>query len=431
MASRKIYFSVWLATIVVAFLIRSGAACYWQSQLETPYTFGSLEGDSHAYWILGQQIYQGQPYRYGDDTARVFRAPGYPMMLATMFAVRGKDVPVLTARHLNALWGTVSVILVGCLAGQLFGAWVGLLAGGLVALHPGSVIMSGLVLTEAPFSPWMLLQLICWLRAAASEQRQPLILWSVLGGISAGIGVLIRPSWFLFTPFAVVVALLCVSQKRRQVAIGALMLGSTAIVMVPWWVRNYQVTDQFVPTTLQVGASLYDGLNPNATGASDMRFVFPMVRRQQAAEAQLSGPLPGTFESRLDQRFRREAVSWAKQHPGRVLQLVGIKFLRMWNVWPNTAAGTGRLSRIVFSFSYLPLMGLALWGVWRHRTGGWGICICLLPAVYFTLLHVIFVSSLRYRQPAMLPLLVLAAAVLGSWFLDKEVHDEQICSATS
>ena len=133
----------------------------------------------------------------------------------------------------------------------------------------------------------------------------------------------------------------------------------------------------------------------------------------------------------LLERFRREAVSWAKQHPGRVLQLVGIKFLRMWNVWPNTAAGTGRLSRIVFSFSYLPLMGLALWGVWRHRTGGWGICICLLPAVYFTLLHVIFVSSLRYRQPAMLPLLVLAAAVLGSWFLDKEVHDEQICSATS
>ena len=162
-----------------------------------------------------------------------------------------------------------------------------------------------------------------------------------------------------------------------------------------------------------------------------MRFVLPMVRRQQAVEAELSGPLPGTFESRLDQRFRREAVSWAKQHPGRVFQLAGIKFLRMWNVWPNAAAGSNRFSRTVLPLSYLPLIGLALWGLWRHRDGGWGIWICLLPAVYFTLLHVIFVSSLRYRQPAMLPLLVLAAAALGTWFLDKEVHDEQICSTTS
>jgi hypothetical protein len=41
--------------------------------------------------------------------------------------------------------------------------------------------------------------------------------------------------------------------------------------------------------------------------------------------------------------------------------------------------------------------------------------LCLIPAVYFTCLHVVFVSSIRYRQPAMLPLIVLAAGVLAQW----------------
>ena len=38
-----------------------------------------------------------------------------------------------------------------------------------------------------------------------------------------------------------------------------------------------------------------------------------------------------------------------------------------------------------------------------------------MPAIYFTLLHMVFVSSIRYRQPAMLALIVPAAAFLVRW----------------
>jgi hypothetical protein len=162
-----------------------------------------------------------------------------------------------------------------------------------------------------------------------------------------------------------------------------------------------------------------------------MRFVLPMVRLQQAADAASSGALPGTFESRLDRRFRQAAIDWARQHPGRVLQLMGTKLVRMWNVWPNAEPGKKLSMRLVMMFSYLPMIGLAGLGLWQQRRAGWGTWLCALPAIYFTFLHMIFVSSLRYRQPAMVTLLILAAVALGSWFLDKEVHDEQACSATT
>ena len=71
------------------------------------------------------------------------------------------------------------------------------------------------------------------------------------------------------------------------------------------------------------------------------------------------------------------------------------------------------LLKLVVLLSYGPSLVLSLVGGWRYRRAGWPYVLTWLPAVYFTLLHIVFVGSIRYREPAVLALMPLAAGVLA------------------
>ncbi|MHB0955941.1 MAG: hypothetical protein ACYC0X_06120 [Pirellulaceae bacterium] len=408
---RWIFFGI----LVVALAVRIVAAVGWQQRLGDSEAFGFP--DSHSYWYLGQQLAAGRPYEYGGPEFRVFRAPCYPMLLAGLFCVAGDDVSVIGARVLGAVLGTLAVGGVIWLGTLVFGANTGLVAGVLAAFYPGAVGMSIFVLAEGLFCLWMVMQLVAWVsawHAWRSAARRGVILWAVVAGVAAGGAVLTRPSWLLFTPLVCVGLVLLSKDRGRHLVIGTCMVAAFCVTMSPWWVRNYLVVGQFVPTTLQVGASLYDGLNPQATGASDMPFSTPFYRAQQHADAAAGRGLEG-FEVRLDRRLQDAALSWARGHPGEVVRLMGRKFLRLWNVWPNADEFRSWPLRLIVAAGFVPVLLLGGLGLW---VGGrrWPVILCALPAVYFTCLHLIFVSSIRYREPAMLTWIVLAASwISGVW----------------
>ena len=244
--------------------------------------------------------------------------------------------------------------------------------------------------------------------------RSGLIL-ALLAGAVAGAATLVRPSWMLFLPFAFTCGLIY-GQRRKQLLLAVAMFAGFVVVMLPWWVRNYRVTGHFVPTTLQVGASLYDGWNPQATGASDMRFVPEFEAAQRT-------------ERRGPRRRRRLRVSSRPPLPPGGLGL-GLR-----EPGPGRAACRNQVpADLEFLAQRAVLCGLAgaaggagdlpaadaagRVGFAAGASRGWPGVLCWLPAVYFSLLHTVFVSSIRYRQPAMLGLIVLAAGYLAE-FMDR------------
>ena len=400
----------WLIAILcVAFGLRLAAGFWWQSRLPAGVKFGF--GDSEGYWELARTIARGQPYEYGPLKYKVFRTPGYPLVLAPMFVV-SQEPPVMWGRALSALLATAAVGAVATLARLLFDERTALVAAALAAVYPEAISLGAFVLSEAPFVPLMLLNLIAWTRAWQADSRKELVGWSLAAGVCAGLATLMRPSWLLFLPFAGMIGIAIGLDRAKHLRIVAVMLAGLCITMSPWWIRNALVTDRFVPTSLQVGASLYDGLSPTATGASEMSFVKGFVAVQQAADA-LPGANPaGLFEDRLDRRMRDVSIAWARQNPRQVAELASIKFLRMWSPLPNAADFRSTTLRLVLAMTFTPVLLLALVGAWCYLRRDWPYLLLVLPAVYFTCLHVIFVSSIRYRQPAMMTLIILAAAVI-------------------
>ncbi len=366
--------------------------------------------DSELYWKLALRVAAGEPY--DDGRRQILRTPGYPVFLAGSIRLFGPSIT--GARHAQAAIGSCSCVILFLLVRKLLGTRPAAVAAGIASVHPFAVLLSALLLSEAFFTFAMLLQLLVFVRFVEEENcvgnRLKPLLWAAATGLCGAAATLVRPSWILATP--IVVAFLAIrGRDSRGRPMDRLSLAFTILLvfclgMSPWWIRNWKVTGHFVSTTLWVGASLYDGLNDHATGASDMAFM------DQPEKFGLDPSLKTVSEWDEDRMLRNAAYRFAREHPWRVIQLAWIKLVRFWNPLPNAAGWGNWQMQLVSLVTCLPIFVLAVLGAWRLRRQWYVLAVLSGPVLYFCTIHLIFVSSIRYREAAMLPVLGLVAARL-------------------
>lgn len=430
-SSKRIFSVLCLIILLFALAVRLFAAQWWHGLAEKENRLFRF-GDSQSYWILGRAIANGEPYQYGGEDGSVFRAPGYPLLLSTVAWLSPERYAIWIARVLGCALGTLAVLLIMRIAYLMGGPWASLSAGALSAAYPGGIGMSATVLSEALFMPLMLLHLLLLQQAFRSPNKTnqiakpkakspfwPEVGLALLSGLLAGAAILTRPSWLLFPPLAATLHLLV--NRNRAAFAKCLWLGAGIILaMAPWWYRNYLITDQFVVTTLQVGPSLYDGLHSGASGGSDegMAFVGTFAQSLREKEAQGIVPLNGTFEYRLNRAMQQAAWEWAYANPREAAQLAWKKFAKTWNIWPPAEELSSTWVRLSETIGCFSILSLAIFGSWVYRNRWQEFYLYFLPIPYFTLLHMIFVGSVRYRQPAIMAISVLAGMGI-MWILQR------------
>jgi len=338
-----------------------------------------------------------------------FRMPGYPAFIAALGA------NLRAVRVAQAIIDTSTVLAAFMLARRWLSPRRAVFAAAVVAFNPFLVYFSALILTETVFTAMLAWGMVLMVRGT---------LWPfIAGAMLLALSPLVRPSAIpLPAIMGLAVAWLNMigggtyppvgnwEQRRagsparrlgvRVVVAGLACATLTLAVLLPWAWRNSRVVGHWIWTTTNSGITAYDGLNPQATGASDQAHIRRMPKLQWMDEVERS-----RYLGRLANEFARE-------NPRRATELAAFKIARTWSPIPLSAEFGGRRLYVAVAILYAaPFYLLVLAGLLRGRLPRSAKLLLLVPAIYFTIIHAASVGSLRYRIPAEVPMAVVAACV--------------------
>ncbi len=391
---------LWL--FVIALLTRSAWGMYRYVQSGEP---GRLEfPDEQQYWMMAQSLRDGEGLR--DELGFLAtRMPFFPSFLA-LFAPLSQGI--LLVRIAHWIIGAVGAVLTAGAATVLLGRRVGWLAGLIVAVDPFLVFFSSLLLTETLFVT--LLAAFWWL-VAPFLRGGPVAgkRWLAVAVISVSL-VYVRESALMPLMAALLMTLVVRRFESRTVYGAAFVAVFVATALVPWAMRNRRILGERCWLTTRGGISLYDGVGPQATGASDLGEVKAMPEVRLLSE------------SEWNRYFLQASWDSIRSDPRRIVRLAAVKLARTWNPFPNVGEYQAFSTRLVSACWMLSVYGLAMAGVVllaiQCRAAGVILTVyLLLPAVSVSLLHCFFVGSVRYRLPAH-PMLEILAAVAMIALLD-------------
>lgn len=328
----------------------------WVVGLSSPPTY-----DGIGYDILATNLLQSKVY--GEWAPTAFRPPGYPLFLAGIYMILGRNFAAV--RLIQVGIDALTCVLVYALGTRLFNRRVAFLAAVGMSLYPLQIYMVGEFYSETLS---FLLQLVAlWLAMLLIKRRH----WSIplLLGMSLAATTLTRPTAFLWTPFMVLwIGFLSLPWKYKARDAALVLLG-LALLFGPWIARNYIVFREFIPISSLGGVGVWAGNNPLSEGGG----MLPDERTwgEGAPEWGWYG-WEGLSEAESSRRFLERGLSWIKENPLAFAALVPKKIVRLWSPASFGVQFSRHASPLLIAVvlpPYLLFLALALRGMILSRRG--------------------------------------------------------------
>lgn len=319
--------------------------------------------------------------------------PLYPVALAAVAKLGGSGE--VAQRLLGTVCGAGTIVGVGLLGRRLAGARAGIIAAVLAAVYPILITADGALMSETLYGGLVAGSLV----AAYRLRDRPAVVRGLVLGSLVGLAALTRGEAVLLLPLLLIPVLRRPGAARASIAAVCALLA----VLAPWTIRNASVFGQFVPISNDAGAVI-GGANCEATyrGSNIGSWEYGCNPFSPGNEAQQAA------------RDRRAGLRYARRHLGRLPLVIAARLARVWSLFHPFQTNSGRTpwvqnaGTIMYYLLLLPA-GFGLLVLRRHRAPTWTL---VSPAVLVSVVSALGYGLLRFREPAEITLVVLAAVAV-------------------
>jgi 4-amino-4-deoxy-L-arabinose transferase-like glycosyltransferase len=247
--------------------------------------------DSFEYLSIADNLLAGHGFSQSSSApyvADLRRTPLFPVMLASIFAVSGRDLPPAAA--VNAGVGLLATLMISMLVARKAGARAGVATAAFLAVDLTTLAYRHLLLTESVFTT--LLVAAVWALAAPLTLRPR---HALLAGLALGLAGLCRPIGLFLSPGLLLVFLFRARAQGWKQAMGqyAILNAVCALVLGLWVARNAVYFGVFALTSLG-GVNLY-------------------FHRAAYVEATLEGSDVSAVRDRLERDFEERSRGWTER----------------------------------------------------------------------------------------------------------------------
>lgn len=324
----------------------------------------------------------------------VYVMPLYPFFLAVVFKLAGYGLAGLQAvRIIQALFSCITILMVYLTARHLFNEKTALVSSFLVSFYIPNIVSAGYILTETLFTTLLLTLIYLSLKFA----QKPTGAKFALLGLLWVLAVLCRPTIALYPVLLFIYLFIYFKYGLlKLIRLGLSMLIPFLIIMAPWWVRNYQEYDTFIPLAASSGNPMLQGTYINYEQNPGNVTYYKLGKT--------------TFETNKNEveTAKRRIVNGFKEDPWGYLKWYTLgKTKYFW--------GTVFYWRKYFSIShyfvyiYHCILLLGFFGLMMNFRSLSRYMLPVLVILYFNVVHCVYMAFDRYAFPVM-PILSIFCA---------------------
>jgi 4-amino-4-deoxy-L-arabinose transferase-like glycosyltransferase len=399
-----------------------------------PWLLAKLEHNYQAahfpdgYGLIAANWANGNGYRMFSDTGlTMLRSPGFIMILASIFWLFGKSL--FAVQSLQLLMSYVTAAIIFYLAKRLFNSnLISLLASFIFLFHPAVLIAESRGGIESTLMLYFTACVAFSYRLMDNPKWQNFFYFGILFGWT----VLVKSVVALYFPALTAVALM---QRPKGLSISTLLLRFfvagliSVLIQVPWIIRNYEISGEFVPTMSVSGLALFQGMYmvKNAESEKDSWLLLEEAKNEQFKLAdnmklRMHKNMFPQFDSPRDEinfynQLKRLAMIEYMESPGLVWKAI------KHNSWAFWFQGRTQKATMLNFIVVAPMLILMVWGAKLAITKTHDAWLLLIAIFAYIAPHLLILAMARYHIIIM-PLISIfvAVSVAHIWGLLQKVQ---------